>query len=75
MKKSLLFKTDVLRKEELASLHGGNGPSKGTCACICLGPIYPAEPFSGSDSDSISIDNAMGSALKGPSTDTEPSQP
>lgn len=65
----------MLRKEELASLRGGNGPSKGTCACVCLGPIEPTDPFCAPNSDSISIDNAVSSVQKGPSLDTVPAKP
>lgn len=43
MKKVSLVASDLLQKEKLASLSGGNASTNKVCGCICVGPVTPVK--------------------------------
>ena len=60
MKKFSLLASDMLRKEEIASIKGGKTTTKKTCGCICIGPLTPVK---------VELDNNETASSDGDCTD------
>lgn len=56
MKKRSLLASDMLRKEEIASIKGGAASTNKVCGCVCVGPVTPVKVETSLDSEVSSSD-------------------